>query len=175
MTTSVERLEELLNERDAEIEVLQDKLREAENAADNEWTRHLHFKKGEWPNPKLPVPRLEVRWVERDGDNGYTIAADYCLVYQHLLEYVVFVPLGSTKSTGTLASRAERMGQVDLPFREHSHLLNDMKQLGLRAFGICGGDVCEYLVCSHCGRFNIAHRTEEAFGKKCSLDPLEDK
>ena len=139
MATTIERLEEMLNQKDKELDDLRDKLAEAEDAAnaDHAWTKHRSFKVD--PSPFLPVPRLELRWVEQGrDDDGHTVRCEYSLVYRHLLGDVVFIPLGLTRSDGALAKRLRMDGLIDTPFRDGAHFQNEAKQLGLPAFVVLG-------------------------------------
>lgn len=158
------------------IKKLQEKLDKAESLS---WTQHK-----EYPNPKeapgadLPVPRLEVRWEEipeKDKGDGYQIQASYCLVYKHLCGQTIFVPLGLTRSSGTLSSRVNHNGSVDLPFRDGCHFQNEMKQLNLRGFGICGDVTYEFRICEQCKRIDAWHREVDYNNGKCILPVLEDK
>lgn len=160
--TAVQRLEKLLNEKDEEIEELNDRVRKAEDKAemDSNWMRHrVYDKPEEAPSQDLPVPRLEIRWHgdRQHPDGRYEVYAEYCLVTRHLLGWIVFMPIGGTWSSGALVERAAQQ-HVDLPFRDSAHICNDMKQLKLRAFGICGDKITEYTICAKCEYFDQYHR-----------------
>ena len=164
MTTALERLAETLDERDSTIEELRAKVEEFENKERSDrtaWTRHRVFKVD--PSPDLPVPRLELRWVETDDDEGYDVKCQYSLVYRHLLDEIVFVPLGETKSSGGLAKR-DRDGRLDTPFRDGAHFANEAHQLRLPAFVIVGAKAQQYVPCGRCGRLEDWHRN----GVDCS-------
>lgn len=162
---ALERLEDLLNEKDSELDTLRGKLEEVENRESIDrtaWTRHREYKVD--PSPDLPVPRLELRWVEQERDrDGYEIACEYSLVYRHVLDKIVFVPLGMTRSTGSLASR-DRDGRLETPFRDGAHFANEAAQLRLPAFVIVGDKVQQYIPCAKCGRLEDWHRN----GVDCS-------
>lgn len=156
---TLERMEALLDEKDAEIEQLSGRVAELEEEAERNrlWTEHRRF--DEDVSPTLPVPRLEIRWRELEPgerDDGYEIQAEYSLVYRHFLGHIVFVPLGFTRSTGALSART-KWGDIELPFRDGAHFYNEMKQLGLRGFAICGDRVDEMKFCRHCERRKEAH------------------
>ena len=172
-TTAIERLEQLLDDKDEEIEALQMKLHEAERELefDAGWCRHRVYEKpGDAPSPDLPVPRLEIRWSgATDGRNE--IEAIYSLVYRHLLDQIVFVPLGKTGSTGALANRI-RGHIVETPFRDGCHFANEMRQLNLRGFVIAGDRVYEAKLCSKCGRLEEVHR-RGGFGPACEMEGRE--
>lgn len=140
---TMERLHELLNQKDQEIESLTHLVEglEAQAEANNyeEKWRWRHIRKiapGEYDdhvedrNHDLPVPRLELRWRE-DGE-GWGEIVDYGLVYRHFLGTVLFVPLGST-SIGTYVGDRdpESADQLEMPFRDGAHAQHDAPQLGL--------------------------------------------
>lgn len=138
--TAVQRLEELLNERDERIAELEAKLDEEEEERDDRawmWTKHSKSEEKE----SLPVPRLEIRWTPEGRFPGYNWLASYNLVYQHLLGHVMVVPLGSTKQGGGDARGPVRDGKVETPFRDGVHIMHDAWALRLPAYAICGGVV----------------------------------
>lgn len=171
-TTAIERLEQLLDDKDSEIKRLQNKLDAVERELDREagWCRHVVYEGlSKAPNPELPVPRLEIRW--RAPENGrHESEAIYSLVYRHLVDHIVFVPLGKTTSSGALVDRV-RGDIVETPFREGCHFANEMWQLKLPGFVIAGDRVYEAKLCSRCGRLEETHR-RVPFGDKCTLAPL---
>jgi hypothetical protein len=135
--SAVERLEALLDARDAEVARLGAELRrrdEADEDAAWSWARHYVSAEAEG----LPVPRLEIRW-SRIGGGEWNWLATYGLVYRHLLGHVVVVPLGMTRVGG--AGEPLTDGQVDVPFREGAHALHDSLELGLPAFAVFEGRV----------------------------------
>jgi hypothetical protein len=81
----------------------------------------------------LPVPRLELRWKYKGGENW---VCNYCLVYKHTLGNIVFVPMGKTEITTGTEGYPVRGGFHDLPFREGVHITNDSDQLNLPAFAV---------------------------------------
>jgi len=170
---AIERLEQLLDEKDTELEAARAKLQEAELKLENDasWYEHREFEPGSEPNPELPIPRLEVRWEPCD-DGRYESVATYALVYRHLLGHVVFVPLGVTRTTGALTGRVRGDGLVDLPFRDGAHFANEMHQIKLRGFAIAGDVVTERKPCVACGRLEDAHRMSEPAGKSCRLPKI---
>lgn len=124
--TTVERLEELLNQREREIESLKSEIESLKG--DWRWVIHRRNEGEE----SLPVPRLENRCTAVDGD-WYRYVWTYSLVYRHLLGHTVYVPLGSTSCTGG-RGKPIGVGGIEEPFREFSHIRSDRKQLSLRAF-----------------------------------------
>lgn len=165
---AIKRLEQMLDAKDERISELERKLEAAEQQINYGvgWARHKEFTQADCPNPTLPVPRLELRWSRQDGET----VCIYSLVYRHLLGDIVFVPLGRTKTSGALQDQLRPEGRIHLPFRDGSHFANEMRQLGLRGFVICGDAVKEALLCSHCGRLDDAHHGER-FGEACRIEP----
>lgn len=141
--TAVERLEEMLNERDARIEELEGRIEELEgrigdweDSRDEDawfWTRHekVDDKDG------LPVPRLEIRWTPL-GRGRYNWLASYNLAYRHLLGHVMSVPLGATRQSGGDERGPVREGKVETPFRDGVHIMHDAWALKLPAYAVCG-------------------------------------
>lgn len=156
MTTALERLEEVLDVKDGEIHKLQRRLEKMQLDADVSrlaWCHHSEFDEGTEPNPELPVPRLEIRWSVREGET----TAMYSLVYRHLLGRVVFVPLGMTRTSGALDQQVRPNGTITTPFRDGAHFANEMRQLKLPGFVICGDRVHETKMCSRCQRLDEVH------------------
>lgn len=52
MMTTTERLEQMLNDKDAEIEDLRHKLYDAENQLKRDWPRHRAYKADDAPNER---------------------------------------------------------------------------------------------------------------------------
>lgn len=137
--SAVERLEEMLNARDAEIAELNEKLSECENQMDGDvwgWTRHSKSDEA----IDLPVPRLEMRWEEMDGPDGggFNWRCRYDLIYRHFLGHVMRVPLGMTRVGNHSGRPPVSGGVVETPFRDGSHIAHDAHCLRLPAFAICG-------------------------------------
>lgn len=137
--TIEERLNEQLNEREAEISRLCAQIEGLENKLDaisNGW-RVGEVLPGE---QALPVPRLEIVWQTRHGD-WVECEAAYRLVYRHFLGHIVTLPIGLTRRSGGPGDRPVRGGVVETPYREGSHIRHDAAHLGLPAFAICEGTV----------------------------------
>lgn len=128
--TAVERLEELLNERDERIAELEAEAEAKKLVEDWAWVRHTQPAETD-----LPVPRLEMRWTQRDQWNW---VARYGLVYRHFLGHLVHVPFGETTRNGSGARSPITEGKVDTPFRDGAHIACDAARLKLPAFAICG-------------------------------------
>ena len=133
---AIERLETLLDEKDIEITKLQKDLDKLKDDSKRiwEWARHTQL---DADINDLPLPRLEIR-CENLGD-WYNWQWTYSLVYKHVTETVVFVPLGSTKCGGSGRMPLDFEGKPDLPFREGVHIRYDAKNMNLPAFAIFEG------------------------------------
>lgn len=127
---TVERLAELLDAKDRELEALRAQLQEIEKQREWRWTMHTERKED---THDLPVPRLEIRC--KPIYEGRWSAQDwvYSLVYRHTLGHLVFVPLGATKRTGS-SPDTPPPGLDDLPRRDGVHIRHDAAMLRLRAF-----------------------------------------
>ena len=133
MTMTAEaRLAEMLDEKDAEIEGLEEKLREA---TDTGWYCHRKVE----DVPELPLPRLEFAWNVGEGtEREYTV--EYRLVRKHLVGDVVIVPLGLTRVSGGNTDSKPWQGPiqfpVNLPFRDGAHAFSDSAHLRLPLYAI---------------------------------------
>lgn len=144
----LERLEEQLQERDARIEELEERLKVEEDREAYRWTRHRAVPRDE--NPELPVPRLQLRYVERGDNDWYSYTVVYELVYQHYLEGVgggedlIALPLGSTTVDGNglgvkgAGLPVSEKGEISLPRRDGVHIISDSVQLNFPMFTVCG-------------------------------------
>ena len=142
---SKKRLEELLDRKDEEIWELQKKVEEFEEKEafdqrqrDWGWIEHKVL---EEDDVLLPVPRLELRWSV--SENGYNKWCEYALVYQHFLGEIIRVPLGMTKQSGNAPIRYDSGPNLDLPYRDGTHIRSDAKQLSLPAFVVYNGEAQE--------------------------------
>jgi hypothetical protein len=167
MTTALERLEQMLDDKDEQIVKLQNELYQAKKEIEFQagWSRHTIYSIQAAPNPERPVPRLEIRWTESNG--RYESEATYSLVYRHLTDDIVFIPLGKTKTTGAMVDQV-RGHIVETPFRDGCHFANEMRQLKLPGFVIAGDRVYEAKLCSKCGLLEENHRGGP-FGDGCLL------
>lgn len=143
---TVERLEELLNEKDEELEAMQAKVEEWEAREAYRWTRHriVYNNPGEEDDaPNLPVPRLQLRY-EKLTDDGYSFRVVYELVYRHYCadlkgcEKFVYVPMGETRINGGGILGADEHGKkkLHLPMRDSCHIAWDGRQLKLPMFAL---------------------------------------
>lgn len=133
---AIERLTELLNQKDQEINKLNQTIEGFELAQEREvwdWARHEDFD----DDSGLPVPRLEIRCKNLDTWHNWTWT--YGIVYKHLLKHCVFVPLGYTKCGGGGRIPVYE-GEPTLPFRDGAHIRHDAKELRLAAYSLFEGE-----------------------------------
>lgn len=170
---STKRLEELLDLKDKEIQRLEgelDKLREEkytleeELERDHTWSRHDVISADE--NAGLPLPRLEIRWIDRGADyRGYRWLARYDLVKRHLVDEIHRVPLGSTNVGATYnapITRHHETGEeiLSVPHRDGAHIAYDALTLNLPAY-VCFGDRVEKADLTHPGAVKAVQRHNE--------------
>lgn len=127
----IQRLERLLDERDKEVERLENRLQEwtEKDEVDPNWWRHKEIEKIDY----LPVPRLQMELVE-NVEGRYEYKWVYGIVYRHFLGHHVLVPLGITFTSGNIPSN-------DLPFRDGAHLRADADHFNFPVFVLRGGTV----------------------------------
>ena len=149
MKTLEERLNETIEEKEAKIEELQEKIETIEKNSDLqklEYQMHEYFKESELQK-KLPVPRLEMRFKRvknwRGDDNWYNVLWHYGIVYKHYAEThndtMLFIPISQTTSNGgdgTFKSHF-RDGRLDTPFRDGVHIFAESKLFNLPAYIVC--------------------------------------
>lgn len=148
--TLEERLNEILEEKENQIEKLQKKIEDLQAQSDYrqlEYQMHQYFKETDLQN-KLPVPRLEMRFerlksVNRRNDDWYHVRWHYGIVYKHYAETendtMLFIPLSQTTSNGgdgTFESHF-RNGRLDTPYRDGVHIFAESKLFNLPAYIIC--------------------------------------
>jgi len=146
MATVEERMAGLLDAKDAELDQLRTKIEVLQDKLDDEkWRWARHTKAAE---DALPVPRLEIRYRRvsgtwRNPDAWETKEACYNLVYRHLVDGIVTVPLGLTRVDGGTGAPPVVNGEVVLPYRDGAHIYHEMMTLGLPGFAICGDVVTD--------------------------------
>jgi hypothetical protein len=143
-TTAIERLEGLLNEKDAEIENLSKQVEDLEErirGIRSGWMEHKELPRTQ----TLPVPRLEMLYEPIHGWSDYETI--YQLVYRHFLGHCVAIPLGRTSINSSSWKNAEppmdELGRPHLPFRDGAHIKSDAKHLNVPAFVILGDKVTD--------------------------------
>ncbi len=134
MTTAIERLEALLDQKDAENAQLRSEKAARDFGEEWGWMRQAVSEETEG----LPVPRLEIRWTR---ENEWSWLAEYSLVYRFYLGEVIRQPFSVTLQRGGRGEPPIYEGRVDVPRRDGFHIRHDMKQLNLPAFAVCEGKV----------------------------------
>lgn len=138
---TIERLQELLDQRDEELAEARGKLEKIDNFRDKAWMHHrvVEGVDGTDDVENLPVPRLQMRF---EGETYETVIT-YELVYRHALDGVgngpkfVYIPLGiTTRRGGNSKAPADFL---KMPFRDGVHLQSDARQLKLPAYAVYEG------------------------------------
>jgi len=129
MTTAIERLEELLNTKDEQIDELEARLAQAKvnvRGSAKGWSLPRIIAD---EHPNLPVPRLEIKWTP-DKDQGWNrIIVEYRLVRRHFEGHLEVVPFGETTISG-----GGREPYYQLPGRDGARAHHDAAHLGLQLF-----------------------------------------
>lgn len=167
--TLLDRLNGQLADRDREIQRLHqehhaevDKLEETIRGIRDGWMNHRVIKWEDSPQEyrDLPVPRLEFAWIPTGpvGEDARSAQSqwdsfriEYRLVYRHLLDHFVVVPLGMTETSGASRSpfeareymldqgwTAEQVAAAmpDLPFRDSAHSYHDAAHFDLPLYAL---------------------------------------
>lgn len=128
---SLERLEQLLDDRDAEISEAREKVmqleRELDGARDG-WRRMSELD----DDGVLPVPRLEMAYIQDDEWRSYRVS--YRMVHRHLLGQLLATPLGLTRVNGSGNYEPD-----DLPFRDGKHAQHDAAHLQMPLYKVMPG------------------------------------
>lgn len=135
MGKAADKLAELLERREEELETLRS---EIEAYKDNErwrWARHAELPEKQ----SLPVPRLEV-WLDENNSDDYNRIWVYRMIYRHLLGHCVAVPLGMTTQQGE--DRHRKLLDY-LPFRDGAHIRNEAHAWKWPAFIVRGKEHAE--------------------------------
>lgn len=149
---TLERLNELLDQKDEELNELrrEKEKREADAVWETErkWMLHRHVPK-EDDAPNLPVPRLQLRYVPSKDFGWYSYEVVYELVYRHFLGRarigssgdpdLLAIPLGHTRVNGSGLSPRQATPPVlpyALPFRDGKHIVSDAEHLRLPMFAL---------------------------------------
>lgn len=144
-----ERLQELLDAKDEEIDQLRQDLAKQrdEGRRDKGLIESLE---GGWcvPNhdgediPELPLPRLEYRWYQmyENQEDWSSYRVVYQLVIKHLTERIVEIPLGVTTCRGHSGDKTppwkSEFRPAELPYRDGAHGHHDAAHLGLPLYAV---------------------------------------
>jgi hypothetical protein len=134
---TIERLTELLDQKEDESDELRDKIQRMEWALESAASGWSLPRVIEDRFPELPLPRLEMEWT-RCAELGWRRRwVEYRLVMQHYVDGVMAIPLGKTKIEGGSSEDPFRHGVKNaLPYRDGVHAMHDAAHLGLRFFAI---------------------------------------
>lgn len=130
---AIDRLEGLLDQKESELDEANEKIESLERELEcmaGGWRRSESFK----DDGLLPIPRLEMVYAQVDGWREYKVV--YRLVYKHLLDHMVAVPLGMTKIGGGVDKDPSRL---DLPFRDGVHAWHEAGLFGWPLFKLVPG------------------------------------
>lgn len=130
---AADRLAELLNDKDRQIDELESKVVSLKNeiaGSGSGWRAIREIT----DDPDLPVPRLEICYVPDATIGWRDYTAVYRIVVVHLLGNVLAIPLSSTRSASSNGTEPQ-----GLPFRDGAHIVHDAGHLTLPAFRIMPG------------------------------------
>lgn len=133
-----ERLNKLLNEKDEQIATLNERIRILELT--QEWGDMRHSTK-DTDDPRLPCPRLELRYTPHNHWGWHELTVTYALVRQHHLGHYVTTPLGVTTIQSSRGVVPVYDSKVCLPICDGKDLLHDMRHLNLPAWALCDGKI----------------------------------
>jgi hypothetical protein len=124
MTTALERLEHLLNERDAQIRTMREELELLRCAREGSWWGWREAR--DTPDIiALPIPRLEFEWMDNSHGRWTCFTVEFRLVLKHLLGHAEIIPLGRTRIEGGGGERTPPNGAhgapFQLPYRDGAH------------------------------------------------------
>lgn len=143
-----ERLNEIIEEKDDQINDLENKVELLEarlDYANHVWQHHFSFQEDEFYD-QMPYPRLEMRLRRLSKDNWYNIEWVYGLVYKHVTDTfsesktLLFIPFSRTTSsggTGELSWRIKEGNKLDLPHRDSLHIYIESLMLKIPAYIVC--------------------------------------
>lgn len=133
MADTIERLNELLDLKDAELEEAteeNDRLERELEGSLNGWRRTEEFPDDDI---NLPVPRLEIVYVQIDEWRDFKVI--YRLVTKHLLGHLVGTPFSQTD-----CRCGSNVKPDHLPYRDGAHAAHDAAHLQLPLFRVMPGE-----------------------------------
>jgi hypothetical protein len=145
--TVEERLNDIISEKENEIDELNDKVSNLESLLDYHkwsWCRHTTLDKSIDLYKNIPFPRLEMKLSRVSENNWYEIEWIYGLVYGHFSDVaynnnLLFIPFSQTTSRGGAGTFESHFidSKLDLPFRDGVHIKVDALTLNLPAYISC--------------------------------------
>lgn len=140
VSTIEERLRELLDQKDQELDELREEVRELENSVESSESGWSLPRESPDDHPELPLPRLEMAWTPMgsEGREWGTFICEYRLVIKHLCDHLVVIPLGRTKTNSGSGKSPFERGAIEheLPFRDGCHAHHDAAHLGLPFYAL---------------------------------------
>lgn len=141
-----ERLNDIISEKENEINSLEDKIASLEHQLDYHkwsWCRHQIIEDDEFYKD-IPYPRLEM-FLKRISENSwYEIEWVYGIVYKHFSDAgynnkLLFIPFSQTNSRGGGKDFTSHFhdGKLELPFRDGLHIKTEAQVLNLPAYISC--------------------------------------
>lgn len=131
MSKTTDVLEEKIYQLERDLQTTSNELSLLKDFQQYGWTRHRKISEEE--NLDLPIPRLELRYTNVDS---YNCVCKYAMIYRHLLDDIVCIPLGKTDVGGNGGEPCIFDGKLSLPFRDGAHIKNEMRQLNLPGYVI---------------------------------------
>ncbi len=136
--TALERLEQLLDRKDADLAAACERAekleRELEGFRDG-WRRGVQLE----DDGVLPVPRLELAYIQDDEWRSYRVI--YRMVHRHLLGPLLATPLGRTTVNG-----GGNYEPPYLPFRDGMHAWHDSGHLQMPLYRLMPGKPPEQIL-----------------------------
>lgn len=153
-SSTEQRLHELLDQKDAKIEELENLLKSSNSLLEQDPFVWALPGPADDAREDLPVPRLELLYEPETVPSGtvswHQFRVYYRLVYKHLMGDLHKTVLGETTCRGGAGKPIKSMearsrpGKIDLPYRDGAHICHDMAHLRMPGFAICG-DIIEDL------------------------------
>lgn len=146
--TLEERLNEIIEEKDAEIANLTQKIDDLEDKLDISsisWQKQEIFEENDF-NRNMPYPRLEMRLRQEHKGNWFRVQYHYGLVYRHYSNtgsdkvFLLFIPISITSCGGGRDNSLNSWmhnGELTLPYRDGVHIKSESRVFNLPAFITC--------------------------------------
>lgn len=137
MTSEVDRLLELLEQKDNQIESLKSRIETLEfdlDSTESGWCLPRYTEEDLYP--ELPLPRLQFEIFNIHKWYVYTV--EYALIYRHFDGSITTKPLGKTKISGLDKNPFEHYKSVEhlLPIRDGSNAIHDSAHFKLPLYFI---------------------------------------
>lgn len=150
MSKAIEKLERIIEEQEEKISDLEETIEYHERCLN--WMVHRIVKEEEVCKiyegyDKLPLPRLEMQ-INPLKKNWYEVEYIYGIVYKHLDDTVLWVPIGRTVTNGVQDRFLKYpLNEIDVcdkfPYRDGLHIRTEMNLFNLKGFLLCNGQIEE--------------------------------